>query len=350
VRTDLKVFTDWLAEYRVAGFVGEIGWPNDVHGDAAEWNKLADAWYADADAAGLWVAAWDAGQDRCDYMLTIYRTAECGRSPVSYADTQAAVVEAHPTTARYQRGVNIVGSAQNAPYSSEPTSPFSNRTLGSYGRDWIYDEQATFDFLVQRGLRLVRLGFRWERLQPRLGEPFDPTELARLKDAVARARRAGLGVILNAQNFAAYYQWNGAEGIRRNVAVSPELPQTDFDDLWVRLSREFADDPGVLGYGLMNEPLYTGSARQWETISQATVNAIRATGDTKLILVPGYNASSARRWTEEHPVPWIADSANNIRYEAHVYFDRNHSGQYDRPYAEEVADAESRGYRSGWRP
>jgi hypothetical protein len=86
------------------------------------------------------------------------------------------------------------------------------------------------------------------------------------------------------------------------------------------------------------------AAQTWEKGSQAAVSAIRGRGDTKQILVPGYNWSGAQRWSSTHPTKWIVDSANNFRYEAHHYWDRDNSGQYKNTYAAEVLDAVNRGY------
>ena len=76
----------------------------------------------------------------------------------------------------------------------------------------------------------------------------------------------------------------------------------------------------------MNEPAGMGAAA-WEAQSQAALDAIRANGDTKVVLVPnlaGYGLQTT--WSNVHPKAWIADPAENHRYEAHFYFDRNGSG------------------------
>jgi hypothetical protein len=44
------------------------------------------------------------------------------------------------------------------------------------------------------------------------------------------------------------------------------------------------------------------------------------------------------------PAPWIVDGAGKTLYEAHHYWDRDSSGTYARPYADEVADAAARGF------
>lgn len=201
VRAELAVFTDWLARNRVKGYVGEVGWPGES-ADAEEWNGLAQAWYRDADAARLWVTAWATGEWwGTGYRLAVYEDRFAGAG-VDSAAGQAAVLEAHPSTAAYRRGVNVAGGEFGAPVDS-PTSSFSNASPGVYDRAYHYDSQATFDWLASRWIRLVRLPFRWERLQPTLGRKLDPAELGRLREAVGRARRAGLRVILDMHDYGA---------------------------------------------------------------------------------------------------------------------------------------------------
>jgi hypothetical protein len=344
VRSELAVFTDWLERHGALGYMGEVGWPDDSRGDSAQWNALADYWYRDADAAKLPVTAWATGEWwGTDYKLASY---EDRSSPdgVETADDQASVIESHATTSSYRRGVNVAGAEFAGPVD-EPTSLFSNASPGSYGTDYHYEPQSSFDFLVSRGIKIVRVPFRWERIQPVLGSPLDAAELKRLSDAVARARGAGLQVVLDLHNYGAYYQFDGSKGIRRGLG-SAQLTKSHFVDVWRRLSSSFKNNSGVYAYGLMNEPTGMGEsaglspARRWEIISQAAVDAIRSNGDTKTVMVAGYDWSGVRQWTTQHPKPWINDPTGRMRYEAHHYWDQDNSGDYPDSYAAEVAAAE----------
>ena len=345
VRAELRKFTDWLDQNGVDGYIGEVGWPDDYAGDAALWNSLANAWYGDA--AGLWVTQWSTGEWwGTDYKLAAY---EDRHSPngVDSANSQAVVTEAHPTTPSYLRGVNVSGAEFGAPFSLDATSSFSNRNPGRYDTAYHYDGQATFDYLASRGIRLIRLQFRWERIQPTPGGPLDGTELGRLKAAVRRATGAGLEVILDVHNFGDYYIERNGRGVRFPIG-SDRLPISRFADLWRRLSNNFKAMPGIVGYGLMNEPAGMprvgdlSPAKVWEKASRRALDAIRSNGDLRLVLVQGYQWAGAQNWPANHPASWIDD--HNFRYEAHHYWDRNNSGAYVNSYAEEVADARTRGY------
>jgi aryl-phospho-beta-D-glucosidase BglC (GH1 family) len=212
-----------------------------------------------------------------------------------------------------------------------------------------YDGQQTFAYLASRGVKVVRIPFRWERIQPELGGPLDRDELARLRAVVGRAHRAGLQVVLDLHNFGAYYWFDGQRGVRQPLGSS-QLPGDRLVDVWVRLGAAFRHHPGVLAYSIMNEPnrLPPGAgglspAQAWERSSQAVVEALRRHGDEKTIAVPGYDWSRVRGWSDRHPRAWIRDPAKNFVYEAHHYFDQHHSGEYPLSYAEELAHAESSG-------
>lgn len=343
IREELNAFASWLAANEAVGYIGEVGWPDNSEGEATEWNRIGEAWYEAADAAGLPVTAWSTGAWWGDYELAVYRALH-GMSQVDTPNTQASVIERHLSSGTVLRGVNVSGAEFGA-QSTEATSSFSNANPGVYDRDYHYDSRETFAYLASRGVKIVRIPFRWERIQPALGAPLDEGELSRLQSVVDRAHGAGLQVVLDLHNFAAYYLFDGQQGVRRPLD-SPELPPDRLVDVWVRLSTAFQDHPGVLAYSIMNEPTELPSsdgltpAQLWERTSQDVVDALRANGDGKTIAVPGYQSSNVRGWASVHPDGWISDPAGNFVYEAHHYFDRDHSGEYSFTYGEELAHTE----------
>jgi hypothetical protein len=345
-RAELNSFVDWLAANQVNGVIGEVGWPDNSAGEAVEWNRLGEAWYEAADAAGLPVTAWSVGEWWHDYKLAVYSAS--GSDGVDRPNTQASVIERHRSHGPVLRGVNVSGGEFGAP-SEDARSGFSNANPGVYDRDYHYDGQQTFAYLASRGVKVVRIPFRWERVQPELGGPLDRDELARLRAVVGRAHRAGLQVVLDLHNFGAYYLFDGQQGVRQPLGSS-QLPNDRLVDVWVRLSVAFRSHPGVLAYSIMNEPtgLPPGAgglspAQVWERSSQAVVEALRRHGDEKTIAVPGYDWSAVRGWSDRHPRGWIRDPAKNFVYEAHHYFDRDNAGEYRLTYTEELAAAELSG-------
>jgi endoglucanase len=205
-----------------------------------------------------------------------------------------------------------------------------------------YNSEASYAYFASKGLTLIRLPFLWERLQPVLKGDFDPIHIGAIRRNIEWAGKHGCRVILDVHNYAAYTIDNGP-GARSytidNVYDGEvKVSTADFIDLWLRLSREFKDEPAVLAYGLVNEPHDMGTA-DWRTISQSTLAAIRASGDNKLIMVPGDHWSSASQWVEMNGAKsWITDPADNFIYEAHTYFDGDRTGTYQKTYEVELAD------------
>ncbi|GAA3457355.1 glycoside hydrolase family 5 protein [Dactylosporangium matsuzakiense] len=331
----LANFSAWLRRNRATGFIGEIGWPGDR--DAAQWSRVAEAWYSAADAIGLPVTAWAAGAWPANYPMAVYHPVAQGLQ-VDVAGPQARIVERHGSTPGYLRGVNLAAGSFAA---SDSNGGFGTGNPGRYGQDYTYETPSSYGFLAGRGVRLVRLAVNWERLQPRPFGPLDATELARVRTALGHAHAAGLAVIIDLHNYGDYALGGGRAGALRMLRLGQfELPTTALADFWSRMSRA-VDDPAVIGLGLLNEPTRLAAdgragALIWQRAAQEAVDAIRATGDRRAILVSGYIPMGPPSWGEMHPVAWIRDPAHRVAYESHAYFDHDGSGHYWMSYADEL--------------
>jgi len=101
-----------------------------------------------------------------------------------------------------------------------------------------------------------------------------------------------------------------------------------------------------VSYGLMSEPNHMSTA-SWFASAQAAITAIRATGSTQRIYVPGNAYTGASTWTTANAyggdaisnadgwlnangagVP-LSDPLNNIAVEVHTYVDCNQGGLDD---------------------
>jgi endoglucanase len=238
---------------------------------------------------------------------------------------------------RHRGGVSLAG----AEFGSHRPE-FSNRNPGIHERDYIYPGERTIAYFAQRGLGLLRLPFRWERLQPEPGESLDAAELQRLRQVLHLAAEHNAQVILDVHNYARYQMV--VAGQPRSVVIDEliggerPVPRSALADLWRRLAAEFADHRAVAGFGLMNEPHDLGNS-DWKIISQDTVSAIRSVDKNVTIFVAGDGWSNAHRFEEVNgPRAWIDDPAGRTVYEAHCYFDDDATGQYRRSHAAELAD------------
>jgi endoglucanase len=99
--SDLRTFVGWLEEFGVRGSVGEVGWPSQRHvgrDGARAWNQLGGAWFQMVDRAGLDVTYFGASS-AYDNWLWAYDAPRNGMEVpgMSIAESQAAVIEAHPS-------------------------------------------------------------------------------------------------------------------------------------------------------------------------------------------------------------------------------------------------------------
>jgi endoglucanase len=247
---------------------------------------------------------------------------------------------------RLRRGVNLCGGEFGV------RRDFCNENSGQFGRDYTFNSERSVAYFAGQGLTVIRLPFRWERIQPRLGMPLEPAELERLRAFVQWAGRHRATVILDPHNYGRYSVRHDGRVvdavIDQKIGGRAPVTRQHFADLWSRLSEAFGGDPAVEAYGLMNEPHDMGGS-DWKAISQVAVDAIRRRGDRKLIFVPGDSYSNSERFAKINgQTAWINDPANRVAYEAHCYFDSDYSGSYRMSYDAELArdqDLEHRGER-----
>jgi endoglucanase len=225
-------------------------------------------------------------------------------------DTPDWALEPGPGKQVAYAGVNLAGAEfgeQNLP--------------GVYGTDYIYPDSDEVDLYADLGMNIIRLPFRWERLQQSLGGELDETELGRIDQFVTTATRRDMTVILDPHNFARY------EG----QVVGEDLDAKYFADFWSRLAKHFVDNEAVV-FGLMNEP-HDMSTEAWLDAANAAIAAIRDAGAQQLILVPGNAWTGAHSWTASYygtpnseVMSGVQDPGDNFAYELHQYLDADSSG------------------------
>jgi len=212
-------------------------------------------------------------------------------------------------------GVNLAGAE------------FSEQRLpGTYQTDYEYPSSTEIDYYAAAGMNLIRLPFRWERLQHELNQELDPDELQRLTDTVRYVTDTkGLSLLLDPHNYARYTS-AGVAGI-----VGVDVDVSAFADFWRRLALVFADQPKVL-LGLVNEP-NTMPTETWLTAANAAIAAIREAGVQNQIFVPGNGWTGGHSWFQNYygtpnadVMGGVVDPGNNFVYEIHQYLDADASG------------------------
>ncbi|WP_169815739.1 cellulase family glycosylhydrolase [Pseudotamlana agarivorans] len=81
---------------------------------------------------------------------------------------------------------------------------FGNNMAGTYNLDYTYRTESEFDYFHSKGLNLIRLPFKWERIQRSLNGDLDATELQRIKTVLALAKAKNMLIILDLHNYCRY--------------------------------------------------------------------------------------------------------------------------------------------------
>ena len=195
---------------------------------------------------------------------------------------------------------------------------------GNPNFDYPTVREADFAFFATKGIKMIRLPIKWDRLQPTINGALDATYLGFIDQAVTYAKNHGMTIMLDVHN----YGGRKVSGVDRKFG-NAELPDSAFADLWSRIATHYLGEEGMEYYDLMNEPSNMPNLYAWTSAAQAAINAIRLIDTTKTIFVEGNGYSSAYQWIENNPdIHTIVDPANNMRFSAHCYLDRNNSGSH----------------------
>lgn len=230
-------------------------------------------------------------------------------------------------------GVNLAGADFGATPEGDTNLP------GIFNTHYTYPNQDEVDYFRNQKMNIVRLPFRWERLQHLLDSPFNSAELSRLQGFVDTTTAKGMYVLLDPHNYARYHS---------NIIGSDEVPYTSFADFWGRLADIFKDNPRVI-FGLMNEPTQMRTDH-WRIAANTAIAKIREKNAANLILIPGNGYTGGHSWlqnwyAQESPnsdsigvngyrvgsnaeeMLNIIDPLNNYAFDIHQYLDQDFSGR-----------------------
>jgi endoglucanase len=218
-----------------------------------------------------------------------------------------------------------------ASYNPTGYFPGVNLSVAEFGKgsvlnqNYTYPTDAEFEYFQKKGFKIIRMPFKWERIQPQpLGELSAP-DLAQIDRCVTKASSLGLVVLLDIHNYAG----RQVNGVNMLVGINPELGDKEFNDVWVKLANHYKDNP-LVWFGLMNEPHKQTAVMNAETM-QTAVNAIRATGAKNRILVPGTSWTGGHSWIKSGNGAALAnfkDPGDNFAFEIHQYLDKDSSGTH----------------------
>src|SRR6185312_3338364 len=131
------------------------------------------------------------------------------------------------------------------------------------------------DYYAHKGFTVVRLPYRWERLQHSLFGELNEAELARIRSVVAAAHDRNMRVILSPHNYGRYFL-----GGKEILIGTPSVPIAAFADFSQKVAEAFVGDTAVYGLSLMNEP--HDSQGLWKETAQTALDAIRRADPQRL--------------------------------------------------------------------
>ena len=211
------------------------------------------------------------------------------------------------------RGINLAG-AEFA----------GNKLPGINNKDYVFPNEKDIKIFADFGFQLIRLPFKWERLQPVLEKDFDKQYLANIKKVVIEANKYEVKVVLDVHNYGTY------KGDKIGTDI---VTQQAFNHLWFHLAKQFKNNDNVL-FGIMNEP-NKHSALEWFPIAQGALASIRKAGAKQKVLIPSTYWSNAHRFNKKDGLysnadllQNIQDPENNFVFEVHTYFDKDNSGRH----------------------
>lgn len=217
------------------------------------------------------------------------------------------------------------------------------------GKNYMFVTNQDIDYLISKGCNAFRLLFSWEAIQPTMYGTL-PSSIAdhanyytQFKSRVDYITSKGATCLIDCHagidaDFAAYYGAKVGTTYNNN-------PVTDLlSNLWWNLANVFKSNAKVM-FGIMNEPCNM-STMVWFAAAQKIITAIRSTGSTNKIMMPGNGFTAASSWVttpySETGVPprsnaygWLnaggvgiklSDPANNLAMQVHLYADQNAGG------------------------
>ena len=185
-----------------------------------------------------------------------------------------------------------------------------------------YITEADIAFVAATGANTVRLPFNY-----RLFTDEDYLDLTgpgdgfrRLDDVVGWCRRHGLRVILDMHDCPGGNTGDNIDDSYGDAWLfKDEVYERQYCEIWRRIAAHYADEPVVLGYDLMNEPISSRLKdmetlnRRLEEVQLRALEAIRTVDTRHIIILAG------GQWNTNFSVFSKFDCDPNVVYECHNY-------------------------------
>ncbi|MFY7964158.1 MAG: glycoside hydrolase family 5 protein [Chitinophagaceae bacterium] len=207
-----------------------------------------------------------------------------------------------------------------------------NRLPGVMGKDYIYPSIAEIAYFASKGVDIIQLPFKWERVQKHLGASLDENEVAYISKFIDDCATYNISVNLVLQNFGRYNINGVAHIVGGNVVTAWHLA-----DFWKKMALFLSNKQNVYSFSIMTEP-HGMTPYHWPATVQQVINSIREVDRNTIVIVDGDNYSNPATWeVYNNDLKYVLDPANKLVFNAHCYFDKNCSGKYAYSYDQDGA-------------
>ena len=216
------------------------------------------------------------------------------------------------------RGTNLVGMEGGYGFN-QANGPIPNS-------DYPVHSTSIVDYLASKKVNVIRMLFSWERMQSSLGGPIPAAtsgnyktyfdDFKRIVDYATNVK--GMTVIIEPWQASASGGVGGPSW-RGNLLGDGVVTSAHFADFWSKMATVFASNPRT-AIGLVNEPNAIDTMK-WFAAAQTAITAIRTTGFSGDIHVPGNGWTGAGSWFES----WY-DTATTKRSNAYGWLNARGAG------------------------
>jgi endoglucanase len=204
---------------------------------------------------------------------------------------------------------------------------------GIYKKDYIFPTEQEIKYFAGKGIELIQLPVRWERIQQKIGAGLDQNQMALINKFISTCKEYRVSVIITIQNYGRYKINN----IPYTIG-SKQVPYNQYRAFWKSFAANLKQHENIYGFNIMAEP-YNMPEGVWENAAQEAIYGIREVDPLHTIIVDGNAYACAEKWVEySDGLKYLEDSNNNLMYDAHCYFDTDCSGTYASGYNSDVTE------------
>ena len=188
------------------------------------------------------------------------------------------------------------------------------------GGRWKWPHLENLNYYLSLGVKVFRIPFKWNRLQPDIAKPLEPAALEGLDRLVGRAVGEGAVVLLDMHDY----------GRRDKIVIGDGTSAATLESyaaFWGELAQRYGKN-SLVWYGLMNEPHDQDPILNLNTQNAACAE-IRRRGATGTVLFSGIAWTGAHSWTKTSNGTVMLqafDPADNYGFDMHQYLDKGFGG------------------------